>query len=196
MFLVLALAAAVTAVLLMRASGRVSFRELAVDSLTEEALPELLQRLRDFHRVVTRNGQKLIEVSAKEASYFRDTSAVEIIEPKVLFFDKGEQVGEISGGRGSMVVEDGSITSVEVEGGAKIAFVRFEITADDVFYDREAKVVTTRGLATLRSDEFVVTGSGLTVDLDGQVLTIPRGVRMEVFRRAAKKRDTAAMGAP
>jgi LPS export ABC transporter protein LptC len=155
---------------------------VTVESLADSALPELLQRLRNFHRVVTRDGHKLLEVSAKEASFFRETSAVEIIEPKVVFFDKGERVGEISGGRGTMVVDEGNVSSVEVTGGVRLAFVQFEIRADGAFYDREADLVITHGQATLRSDEFEVSGTGMTVDLKGESLRISEGVNMRVFR--------------
>jgi len=153
-----------------------------VESLADSALPELLQRLRNFHRVVTRDGHKLIEVSAKEASFFRDTSAVEIVEPKVVFFDKGTRVGEISGGRGTLIVEEGNVRSVEVTEGVRLQFVQFEIRADGAFYDREANVVITHGVATLRSDEFEVSGTGMTVDLKGESLRITDGVNMRVFR--------------
>lgn len=196
LFVVIVVAAAAASMPVLRMAGRVSFRDLAVESLKDEALPELLQRLRDFHRVVTRDGQKLLEVSAKEASFFRDTSVIEIIEPKVLFFDKGEQVGEISGGHGSMVVDDGNVASVEVSGGVKLAFVKFEISAEDVFYDREAKVVTAHGAAMLRSDEFKVSGTGMIVDLGAQTLRVPNGVRMDVFRTTTSPRKPAPKEIP
>jgi LPS export ABC transporter protein LptC len=186
LFIVVVLLGAAVAVPLLRLAGRVSLHELAVESLEDAALPELLQRLRDFHRVVTRDGQKVLEISAKEASFFRDTSAVEIVAPKVLFFDKGEQVGEISGGKGNMMLNEGNVSSVEVTGGVRLAFVQFEITAEDVAYDREARIVTARGPATMRSDEFEVTGTGMTVDLGEQILRIPGGVRMQVYRTGAK----------
>ena len=72
-----------------------------VPKLGEEALPELLQRIRDFHRVVTRKGEKILEISAQEASYFRDSSAVEIKAPSLVFFHQGERVGSIDGRSGA-----------------------------------------------------------------------------------------------
>ena len=160
-----------------------------VESLADSALPELLQRLRNFHRVVTRDGHKLLEVSAKEASFFRETSAVEIIEPKVVFFDKGARVGEISGGRGTLVIDEGSLSSVEMTGWVRLEFVQFEIRADGAFYDREADLVITHGKATLRSDEFEVHGTGMTVDLKGESLRITDGVNMRVFRSRNAARE-------
>jgi LPS export ABC transporter protein LptC len=180
--LIAAVVVAASAVVL-RVAGRFSVEDIvSVETLSDEALPELLQRIRDFHRVVTRDGKKLLEVSAKEASFFRDTSAVEIVAPSVRFFDQGEQVGEISGGRGTLVLDDGAVTSVEVTGGVRLAFVQFEITAEGAFYDREADRVITHGKATLRSDEFEVSGTGMTVDLGAETLAISDGVAMRVFR--------------
>ena len=190
LIVLLAIAAVGISIPALRLVGRMSIRDIAVESLRDEALPELLQRLRDFHRVVTRDGQKVLEISAKEASYFRDSSAVEIVAPRVAFFDKGEQVGEISGGTGSMIVSDGDLLSVEVTGGVRLSFVQFEITTENVFYNREAGMVIIHGPATLKSDQFALSGAGMTLDLGGQVLKIPESVRMHVFR-TAKARGAA-----
>ena len=181
--LLVAVVAAVVSYVLIRLADRLSVKDFVrVETLSDEALPDLLQRLRDFHRVVTRNGEKVLEVSAKEASYFRDTAAVEIVEPTVLFFEHGQRVGEISGGRGSLVLDDGQVSSVEVTDGVRLAFVNFDIRADSAFYDRVAKVVVTHGRASLRSDQFEVTGTGMTVDLGAQTLRIADGVDMSFFR--------------
>ena len=182
--LLIAVTVAVLALVVVRVRNRFSVSDIRVETLADEALPDLLQRLRDFHRVVTRNGQKVLEVSAKEASYFRDTSAVEIVEPSVVFFDRGAKVGEISGGRGTMVLDNGEVSSVEVTEGVHLAFVNFEIRADSAFYDRVAQVVVTHGRAVLRSDQFEVTGSGMTVDLGAETLRIVDGVDMKVFHSA------------
>lgn len=183
--LLIAITASAACLVLIRIADRLSVKDLVrVENLSDAALPDLLQRIRDFHRVVTRNGEKVLEVSAKEASYFRDTSLIEIIEPRVAFFERGQKVGEISGGRGSLALDDGEVSSVEVTDGVYLAFVNFEIRADSAFYDRVAKVVVTHGRATLKSDQFVVTGAGMTVDLGEETLRIADGVDMKFFRSA------------
>ena len=193
--LLIALTACAVCVVLLRLADRLSVKDLVrVENLSDAALPDLLQRLRDFHRVVTRNGEKVLEVSAKEASYFRDTAAVEIIEPSVLFFERGRRVGEISGGRGTLVLDDGQVSSVEVTDGVHLAFVNFEIRADSAFYDRVGKVVVTHGRASLKSDQFEVTGSGMTVDLGGETLRIADGVDMKFFRAARVSEKTSRRG--
>ena len=83
--LLIAVTALTAAVVLVRFAGRLRVDDLVrVETLADEALPELLQRIRDFHRVVTRNGEKVLEISASEASYFRDTSAVEIVTTRTI----------------------------------------------------------------------------------------------------------------
>ena len=47
-------------------------------------------------RLITREGLKVLEVSASEASYFKNDKAIQIIEPKVVFYEGGERVGEVS----------------------------------------------------------------------------------------------------
>jgi len=80
------------------------------------------------------------------------------------------------------VLDDGQVASVEVTEGVHLAFVNFEIRADSAFYDRVAKVVVTHGRASLKSDQFEVTGTGMTVDLGGETLKIADGVDMRFFR--------------
>ena len=41
-----------------------------VSRLTADNLPKLLQRIRDFRRVITRDGLTVLEVSAKKADFF------------------------------------------------------------------------------------------------------------------------------
>jgi LPS export ABC transporter protein LptC len=193
--LLIATVVLVASAVVVRVAGRISVDDLVeIETLSDEALPDLLQRIRDFHRVVTRNGEKLLEVSAKEASYFRDTSAVEIVEPRVVFFDRGEQVGEIAGGRGTLLLDDGDVATVEVVNGVHLQFVKFDIRADSAFYDRHAKVVVTHGSATLSSDEFEVSGTGMTVDLGAETLRITDGVDMKFFRADHARDDHEVRG--
>jgi len=163
-----------------------------VPKLGEEALPELLQRIRDFHRVVTRKGEKILEISASEASYFRDSSAVEIKTPRLAFFHQGERVGSIEADRGWIVIEDTELRSADLEGSVRLVLTKFEISADSMRYDRQAEQIQARGLTEVKAPDLQLEGRDMLFDLRGHQLTVQSGVSM-TLKRPAK---TSAPAAP
>jgi lipopolysaccharide export system protein LptC len=130
--------------------------DLAV--LTADNLPELLQRIRNFHRVVTRDGQKLLEVSAEEAAYYKNQKAVIIQRPRVVFFDKG----------------------VELDGDVILQLEQFRIQASNLAYDHTSEEVRVRGKMELTSPEMELSGTDLVIDMVERRLTMQEDVRMVV----------------
>jgi LPS export ABC transporter protein LptC len=151
---------------------------LDVSRLDGKALPELLQRIRDFRRVVTRRGEKLLEVSAAEASYFRDDKTVQILAPSLTFFSEGEKVGAISGQRGRLKMDGNDVDSVEMTGNVELSLVQFEIHADSLTYERRRDSIVAAGPAVVRSPELELHGSGMMFDLNARTLRIDSGVDM------------------
>jgi len=169
--------------LFMRSGGRVSLDNvLDVSRFRDKALPELLQRIRDFHRVVTRNGERVLEVSAKEASYFKGERGVEIVEPKLVFYDDGEKAGWISGRRGRVYLDGNDVDSVELNGGVELKLSEFEVSAETLVYQRRENLITAPGHAVIRSPELVLSGQGLTLDLHSRKLRVDAEVDMTLKR--------------
>ncbi|RMD84502.1 MAG: LPS export ABC transporter periplasmic protein LptC [Candidatus Dadabacteria bacterium] len=174
----------------IRGGSRVALDDLiSVARRRVTNLPELVQRIRDFHRVVTRNGQRLLEVSAKEARYFRDETAVEIIEPKIVFFDAGQPVAEIAGGQGRIVLDGNDVAAVSLRGAVRLRLADFELETAELAYDRKAERIEARGPSVIRSQELTLRGSGITVDLSAQTLRVARDVRMELRKSSAPEKE-------
>ena len=183
--LFIAIAAVGLAAVLLRSSERVGLEDvLDVSRLGEEALPELLQRIRDFNRVVTRNGEKLLEVSAKEASYFKNDNAVRIVEPKLIFYSKGDEVGAISGHIGSLIVDGNDVASVHLEGSARLKLAKFEISSETIAYDRHSGKIHTTGLTEVRSPELALSGQDMEFDLTAKTLSMDSDVAMTLRKSA------------
>ncbi len=167
----------------LRSGSRVALQDLIdVARFRATALPELVQRIRDFHRVVTRNGEKLLELSAKEARYFRDETAVEIIEPQIVFFDKGEPVGEISGTRGRIVLNGNDVVAVSMHGSVRFRLADFVVETGELTYDRRSERIVARGPSAIRSPELTLRGAGITVDLRAQTLVVEEDVDMALHK--------------
>lgn len=175
---VAAIAAGIVLIFLNTAP-RVSLdKVLDISRLQPEHLPELLQRIRDFHRIVTRDGQKLLEVSAKEASYFRDEKAVEILEPELLFYHEGVRVGAISAGRGYLLMDGNEIESVMMSGTVEFQLSQFIVRAESIEYQRAADRIITRGATQVSSPELELKGRDLSFDLSAKTLSVDADVDM------------------
>jgi LPS export ABC transporter protein LptC len=151
-----------------------------VPGLGEQVIPELLQRIRDFHRVVTRRGEKILEISAREASYYRDRSAIEIVEPRLVFFHQGERVGSIEAEKGTLVIENTELASADLTGRVRLELTKFAITADAMRYDRRREEIQARGVTDVRSPELELKGRDMLFDLRAQKLTVGSGVAMQL----------------
>lgn len=180
----------------LRARDRPRLDELIdVSRLDGKALPELLQRIRDFHRVVTRDGKKLLEVSATEASYFRDSSGIQVLEPSLIFFNDGERVGQISGDRGLLTLSGNDVESVKMTGDVALVLVQFEIRADSLTYERARNQIVADGPAVIRSPEVEVAGTGMTLDLASRTLRVDSAVDMTLRPIMEKREGTPDEGA-
>ncbi len=179
----------------LRGGSRVSLDDLIeVARFRASALPELVQRIRDFHRVVTRNGEKLLELSAKEARYFRDETAVEIIEPRIVFFDEGRAVGEIAGTRGRVVLSGNDVTAVSMHGNVRFRLADFVVETGELTYDRPGQRIVARGPSVIRSPELTLRGAGITVDLRERTLVVEEDVDMALHKVSGPGNPSEAGG--
>lgn len=165
-----------------------------ISRLNGKSLPHLLQRIRDFRRIVMRDGKKVLEVSASEASYYRDRTAVEIVDPHVAFFSEGDTVASLSGKRGVLVMDGNDVASVELSQSVLLELLQFEIRAQRMVYARVRKTVVADGNAEIRSPEVELKGKAMTVDLTGKSLTVEGSVDM-TLRRMAEPDDLKRLGA-
>lgn len=185
-FLLAALLVAALGALAFGVSRRGSLPEALQPSfLATRALPELLQRIRNFHRVITREGRKVLEVSASEASYFKNDKAIEILEPKVIFYEAGERAGEVSAEKGRLYLDGTDVQSVEVSGRVLFEIGRLRVRTENLVYDRASNLIRAEGEAHVDAAELSLTGTGLTVNVLERSVVIGSGVKMTLHPRAA-----------
>lgn len=151
--------------------------------LASNVLPELLQRIRNFHRVITREGRKVLEVSATEASYFKNDKAIEILEPKVVFYEGGERAGEVSADKGRLYLEGTEVLSVEVSGNVLFEIGRLKLMTDTLTYDRATNKIHAPGMARVVAAELSLTGTDMTVDMLEKSVVIGSGASMSLHPR-------------
>src|SRR5262245_13472793 len=81
-----------------------------------EMLPNVAQRIQDFHRVKVRDGVKVWEVSAREANYYEEDNVVIVSDPVVSFYGKDGRVVAVRGKEGRVLLGGKDLQGVEVSG--------------------------------------------------------------------------------
>ncbi|MFN2425375.1 MAG: LPS export ABC transporter periplasmic protein LptC [Candidatus Binatia bacterium] len=152
--------------------------------LATHALPELLQRIRNFHRVITREGRKVLEVSAREASYFKNDKAIEILDPKVVFYEGGERVGEVSATKGRLYLDGTEVNSVEVSGNVLFEIGRLRVVTEHLTYDRSTDLIHAKGQARVEAAELSLAGTDMTVNMLDRSVVIASQVTMSLHPKA------------
>ncbi len=148
-------------------------------------LPELLQRIRDFHRVVTRDGRRTLELSAKEASFFKDDRAVLVVEPKIVFFDEGRRFAVVAADRARVFLSGFEADEVRLEGNVQFDLKRFHLSARHVTFNRNDARIDAHGEVELTSPQLRIRGDTLHLDLTTRRLSIDDHVHVRVAQEDA-----------
>lgn len=156
--------------------------ELDDGRLITNVVPELMQRMRNFHRVVTRNGVKLLELRAEEAAYFRDDAAVTISGPEVTFFEEGQPSAFVSGSSGRVYMDGNQVEAIELSGGVSVALGRFHLSADTLAWERGPDLLAVSGRVGMDSADLELEGADLELELDRRRLRFRGGVNATVYR--------------
>lgn len=153
---------------------------LDMTRLAGEALPELLQRIRNFHRVITRDGKRVLEIAAKRADYFKDDRTIQVIQPYIVFYEEGEKIGELAGSKGRILLDGGDLLTVSLSGVVILELGDFKLYAEDLVYDRKAETIQALGTVEIRSSEVTLTGRDLMVNVVERSLTMNEDVHIQL----------------
>jgi LPS export ABC transporter protein LptC len=166
--------------------GRVLWERRA-DDLAQQAfdlLPQVAQRIRDFHRVKVDDGRKVWEVAAREAQYFEEDQLVVVKEPLVSFYAKDGRVVGLRGDEGKVKLGNRDLQQVELSGGIEVDLGEVALSADYARYEREPGVILAPGAVHIRSDDFDLRGRGMRIDVDSQRLTLDEQVETTLWPNA------------
>lgn len=153
---------------------------LDMTRLAGEALPELLQRIRNFHRVITRDGKRVLEIAAKRADYFKDDRTIQVIQPYIVFYEEGEKIGELAGSKGRILLDGGDLLTVSLSGVVILELGDFKLYAEDLVYDRKAETIQALGTVEIRSSEVTLTGRDLMVNVVERSVTMNEDVHIQL----------------
>ncbi len=159
-------------------------RQADLTRVAVEMLPNVAQRIQDFHRVRVRNGEKAWEVSAREANYYEEDSIVVVTDPVVSFFGKDGQVVAVRGKEGKVLVGGKDLQGVELSGGIQVDVNGYSMQTDFARYENDANTITAPGKIRIAGHDLDIQGQLLIIDLAAQRLTVKGGVEMILQPRA------------
>jgi LPS export ABC transporter protein LptC len=168
--------------LLLATGGGLLARHLAAQKKSDLArqaldlLPNVAQRIRDFHRVKVDNGRKVWEVAAKEAQYHEDDEMVVVKEPMVSFFLEDGRVVALRGKEGKVYLGGRDLQLVELAGEIDVQLGDYALKADYASYDRSRDVISSPGEVDISGDTFDLRGQQMEVAVGSQRLKLSGGV--------------------
>ena len=164
-------------------SGMVAFsfwRQNKLDLALEviEILPDVAQRIQDFHRVKIDNGRKVWEVSAKEARYFEGDGLVAVQDPVISVFLEGGQSVAMRGRSGKVILKGTEVDRVEFEGEIEVQFDDYSLRAEFATYEADTDRIVVPGSVHVESSQVEFDGDGMVIDPGAQWLRVTENVRM------------------
>jgi LPS export ABC transporter protein LptC len=172
----------IVGLLISRLGGRIDTDGVLDFSIRAEQLPQIVQRIRNFHRVVTRDGKKLLELSAAEASYFKDDTAVIVISPRIIFFENGEEFATLSSDQARLYIEGNEVNAAEMQGTVDVRLEQFRLTAEDMTFETTQRLLLSQGFVEIESPEIKLSGTGFTLYLAEKRLNLASDVKVRVSK--------------
>ena len=148
-----------------------------------DLLPDVAQRIQNFHRVQVRDGRKVWEIAATEARYFEEEHRVVVRDPVLrLYLPDGRAVG-VRGDEGTVSLEGKELRSVELSGGIEVTLTDYTVTTDYARYDRSTDRIIAPGMVHISGQDVDARGERMEVDVGAQRLRLSSDVHMTLRKR-------------
>lgn len=165
-------------------------RELARQAA--DLLPDVAQRIQNFHRMKVDKGRKVWEVAAREARYHGDENTVVVTEPSVAFFLEDGRSIALTGREGRVRLDGHELDHVDLEGDIQMQFGDYSVRTDSARYDRKDDTIVAPGHVAVTGQEMDLQGDQLELDLSTQQLRLHENVRAVMRPPATRGPDGPA----
>lgn len=148
-----------------------------------DVLPNVAQRIQNFHRVKVDNGRKVWEVSAREAQYLESEEMVVVDAPVIeVYLKDGRQVG-LRGAGGKVFLHERELQRVELQGDIDVQLGEYSMHTETAHYEAERGVIVAPGPVKIVGTGFELQGEHMEVDVDTQRLVVSQRVRTTLWPR-------------
>lgn len=157
-------------------------------------LPGVSQHIRDFRQVKIKDGRKVWEVAAAEASYFDDSDSIVVRAPVLAWYLKdGRRIG-LQGDEGRIELESGDVARVEVRGNIRVFLADYAVRAERALYERATNHITAPGVVQISGRAFDVRGRDMKVSIDEQQLSLGGDVSTVMHPASLREKTAPSAG--
>lgn len=143
-------------------------------------------QLRDFHRIETKDGQKIWEVRARDARYFAEEGLTHVDDASVAIYRKPNSVIKLEAKAAKLYLTERTMQRAELEGEINIELDKsLRLTADFATYDAVKKRLTVNGPVLIDGPGYRVVGKGLEMEIDNEQIYVRDSVESR-FQPGAK----------
>ena len=152
-----------------------------------ELLPNVAQRIQNFHRVKIDKGRKVWEVSAREAQYLESEQMVVVSAPVVdIFLEDGRMVS-LRGSDGKVFLHERELQRVDLNGAIEVQLGDYALHTDAAHYEAERGVIVAPGDVRITGADFELLGQHMEVDVAGQQLKLSESVQTTLWPKPKAK---------
>src|SRR5499433_2115027 len=103
--LLVVVSAALAGIAFLVSRNVIARRTGGLQELGRDFLPEVAQRIQNFHRVKMEHGRTVWEITAREARFFEQDNQIVVLEPRMTFFMKDDgRATHVSGAEGRLTL--------------------------------------------------------------------------------------------
>jgi LPS export ABC transporter protein LptC len=157
--------------------------EQDIARLVTDVAPEAAQRMQNFRRAKIRDGKKVWEIAARQASYSQENNEIVVEGPEVTLYVKNGDVIALRCQEGRVHLnDDEEMIRMELSGDLEMRVGDFVITTPNAVYENERNAIFSDGPVRIVGQGVEVEGQGYTVDLAEKRLTLNAEVHTTVAR--------------
>ncbi|MCB0338231.1 MAG: LPS export ABC transporter periplasmic protein LptC [Bdellovibrionales bacterium] len=133
--------------------------------------------LNDFHRVETKNGQKLWEVKAQKGKYFSESSSAEVEKATLWYFRNKNDVITLEANEAILYLDDNSLKMANAKGDVRVNLNdKLYAKADEATFNKKDNSILAPGVVHIKNDRIHIRGEQLKITLDDQTYYLARDV--------------------
>lgn len=173
--------------------GRTLIHQQAIEPPpADELQPDVSQRIQQFRRVKVKDGEKVWELTAREAEYFQDEGEVVISGPELAFY--GGKTGDVAlrGNEGKVFLKDGDVEKIEMGGGIEVTVGEYFVETEKAIYFENINSIVAPGMVNLRGSDVALAGRAMLLELGSRRVRFMKGVTTTFHR--ANRRNGAKPG--
>jgi len=160
---------------------RLNEQDLA--QLAKDVVPEVAQRMQNFRRAKIRDGKKVWEIAARQASYLQEKNEIVVEEPEISLYIKDGDVIALRWYEGRVHLdEDEEVIRIELSGNLEMRVNDFVITTSQAVYESERNTIVSESPVRIVGQGVEVEGRGYTVDVSAKRLTLKAEVQTTVIK--------------